>query len=73
MEKQISGNPKNESVSKSTESNKQSLDEIRRSLKSQYGTLNNDDLSNTEYDDAPDYLKNALTRDYTELLNRFNK
>lgn len=73
IEKLLKSSPKNENISPQSTGNKQSLDEIRRNLHSQYNNLSGNGIDNSEYDDAPDFLKHALTKDYSELLNKIKK
>jgi thiamine phosphate synthase YjbQ (UPF0047 family) len=71
MEKLIS-NRKTESKDYSTEKSLKN-----ESLLREFAKTMEDEHSHTHqmdgYEDAPDYLKNALTRDYSNLVKRFNK
>lgn len=84
MEKLISNSPKNENISQNKRPNddfKASLSEFRRQIESGYNEDTNTAKSdwkfevenNSEFANAPDHLKEALTRDYSALVKKFKK
>lgn len=84
MEKLISSSTKTENTSKVNKSNgdlNASLSEFRKQMQSEYTMgpeITNSDWkfevqNNSEYANAPDHLKEALTRDYSDLVKKFKK
>lgn len=82
LEKLISKPAKNEvrTVEKTQiPANRTALDEIRSIMGVEYNNLNETTdwkskmENNPEFNEAPAYLKDALTRDYSELVKKFKK
>jgi hypothetical protein len=88
IEKLISNTRKDENVRQSVRNEaypEQSLSEIRNRLKMEYNSPNQsgqgdlinewtrDDEDRDQFLNAPSYVKDALTRDYSSLLKKLNK